>query len=106
MLDDTKLEGFRALAQTELTILAVSLVIFWALALSGRAVFGPAAPRPVLSLLGLTVIYGLFVVGSYLYPGLSVYAPLILMAVLACFGLWRSRHISPKIAFIWPLHLP
>jgi hypothetical protein len=93
MLDDTKLEGFRALAQTELTILAVSLVIFWALALSGRAVFGPAAPRPVLSLLGLTVIYGLFVVGSYLYPGLSVYAPLILMAVLACFGFWRSRHI-------------
>ena len=45
MLDDTKLEGFRALAQTELTILAASLVIFWALALTGRAVFGPATPR-------------------------------------------------------------
>jgi hypothetical protein len=92
MIDHMKLEGFRALAQTELTILAFSLVIFWALALTGRAVFGPAAPRPVLPLLGLTVIYSLFVGGSYLYASLPVYVPLILMGLLACFGAWRSWH--------------
>ena len=96
MSDHIKLEGFRALGQTELTVLAFSLVIFWALALTGRAVFGPAAPRPVLPLLGLTVIYSLFVVSSYFHPGLSIYAPLILMAVLACLGLWRSRDIIVK----------
>ncbi len=72
--------------------MAFSLVIFWALALTGRAVFGPTAPRPVLPLLGLTVIYSIFVGGSYLYAGLPVYVPLILMGLLACFGAWRSWH--------------
>ena len=93
MSEHIRREGFRALAETEITIFAASFIIFWALALSARAVFGPTAPRPVLPLLGLTVIYSLFVVSSYLYVGLSIYAPLILMVLLACVGLWRSRYV-------------
>jgi hypothetical protein len=80
MSEHIRREGFRALAQTEITIFAASFIIFWVLALLAWAVFGPAAPRPVLPLLGLTVIHSLFVVSSYLYAGLSIYAHALLHA--------------------------
>ena len=80
MSEHIRREGFRALAQTEITIFAASFIIFWVLALLAWAVFGPAAPRPVLPLLGLTVIHSLFVVSSHLYAGLSIYAHALLHA--------------------------
>ena len=93
MSEQVALEGFRVLAGTEVQIFGLGFIIFWALNLAGRAIFGVAAPRAVLALLGLTVIYALFVIGSFLSPGLSIQLPLILLGLLTIFGAWRSRDI-------------
>ncbi len=99
MSEQVALEGFRALVGTEVLILSLGFMIFWALNLAGRAVFGVAAPRAVLAILGLTVIYALFVIGSFLSPGLSIQLPLFLLGLLAIFGAWRSRNIVLQDSF-------
>ena len=93
-MEQTVIEGFRLLDQAEVAIMGLSFVLFWALWLSGRATFGVAAPRAVLPILGLTIIYVLFIIGSTISPGLSLTMPLLLLAVLAAIGLWRSRYIA------------
>lgn len=84
---------FRILTANELSILMVSIGIFVALFFGGRGILGSEVPSPILPLSCLTFIYFSYLLASVLFPGISTLFALILLFLLAAYGIWSNKEL-------------
>ena len=82
--------GFRSIGEEDWLILFYSLAIFMFLTIAGRGLLGKKAVLPILPIASLTFIYFIFVIGSVLNSGLSVYSPILILAFFSIIAVVRA----------------
>lgn len=81
---------FELFETKDLNVIFISVLVFLALHFAGRAFFGSKAFRPLMPLIGLVFVYFIFVFGSLLSPGMSLFVPFIFLLFLGLIGVLRS----------------
>ena len=103
--------GFEPLSLNDLSVVALSFVVFSCLFFAGRALSGPRAIQPIQAFLGLFSVYSFFIIGSLFFEGFLVIYALVFLILLSIFGIWRSKRyllqdcltLGFSIIFVAPL---
>lgn len=83
--------GYKSFLLSDLKVFFLCLLVFLMLHFAGRAVTGPKGFAPTMPLIGLVLVYSVFVLGSLAFSKFSIFFPFYGLIALTAIGLARAR---------------